>query len=208
MLPLPPRQHARQGTDRQGARGQRLQDRPRTHRRPARHDGADLPLRPRRRRAAADQECAGILRRRTARLFRGQHPTRIVQTVISLQCRNRLHRTLLTAMVQDLSTITAFIDGEPHPFEAGDTLLNFIDRHRGRGHVPTLCDAPQLEPYGACRVCSVEVALQRRWAAPRRRLLPHAARAGDAHLHRVAEDARSCAGTSSNSCSPTTRSTA
>lgn len=63
-------------------------------------------------------------------------------------------------MVQDLSTLTAFIDGEPHRFETGDTLLNFIDRHRGRGFVPTLCDAPQLEPYGACRVCSVEVALQ------------------------------------------------
>ncbi|MFO1482507.1 MAG: formate dehydrogenase subunit alpha [Verrucomicrobiaceae bacterium] len=63
-------------------------------------------------------------------------------------------------MVQDLSTLTAYIDGEPHRFEAGDTLLNFIDRHRGRGFVPTLCDAPQLEPYGACRVCSVEVALQ------------------------------------------------
>lgn len=63
-------------------------------------------------------------------------------------------------MVQDLSTLTAFIDGEPHRFENGETLLKFIDRHRGRGFVPTLCDAPQLEPYGACRVCSVEVALQ------------------------------------------------
>ncbi len=63
-------------------------------------------------------------------------------------------------MVQDLSTLTAFIDGEPYRFESGDTLLNYIDRHKGRGFVPTLCDAPQLEPYGACRVCSVEVALQ------------------------------------------------
>lgn len=63
-------------------------------------------------------------------------------------------------MVQDLSTLTAFIDGEPFRFESGDTLLNYIDRHKGRGFVPTLCDAPQLEPYGACRVCSVEVASQ------------------------------------------------
>ena len=61
-------------------------------------------------------------------------------------------------MVQDLATITAYIDGEAHHFEDGDTLLNFVDRHRGRGHVPTLCDAPQLKPYGACRVCSVEIA--------------------------------------------------
>ncbi len=63
-------------------------------------------------------------------------------------------------MVQDLTSLTAYIDDEPFLFNSGDTLLNFIDRHRGRGHVPTLCDAPQLEPYGACRVCSVEVALQ------------------------------------------------
>jgi len=63
-------------------------------------------------------------------------------------------------MVQDLSTITAFIDGAPHAIDPGDTVLRFVDRHRGRGHVPTLCDAPQLEPYGACRVCSVEVAVE------------------------------------------------
>ena len=61
-------------------------------------------------------------------------------------------------MVQDLATITASIDGVPQQFQSEDTLLNFIDRHRGRGHVPTLCDAPQLKPYGACRVCSVEIA--------------------------------------------------
>ena len=54
----------------------------------------------------------------------------------------------------------AWLDGTPHPVLPGDTILKFADRHRGRGHIPTLCDAPQLEPYGACRVCSVEVALQ------------------------------------------------
>ncbi len=54
---------------------------------------------------------------------------------------------------------TAYIDGHPCDIEEGDTLLTFFDRHRGRGFVPTLCDAPQLAPYGACRVCSVEVAL-------------------------------------------------
>ncbi len=52
----------------------------------------------------------------------------------------------------------AFIDGEPRAYEPNDTLLRFVDRHLGRGFVPTLCDAPQLDPYGACRVCSVEVA--------------------------------------------------
>jgi formate dehydrogenase major subunit len=49
-------------------------------------------------------------------------------------------------MVQDLSTLTAYLDDEPLRFQSGDTVLNFIDRHKGRGHVPTLCDAPQLSP--------------------------------------------------------------
>ena len=52
----------------------------------------------------------------------------------------------------------AYIDGEPLEYKSGETLLKFVDRHLGRGSVPTLCDAPQLEPYGACRVCSVEIA--------------------------------------------------
>jgi formate dehydrogenase major subunit len=30
----------------------------------------------------------------------------------------------------------------------------------GEQHVPTLCDAPNLDPFGACRVCSVDVALK------------------------------------------------
>ena len=63
-------------------------------------------------------------------------------------------------MIQLKTDQIAYIDGAPHEYEYGDTMLNFIDRHLGRGHVPTLCDAPQLEPYGACRVCSVEVALK------------------------------------------------
>ena len=57
------------------------------------------------------------------------------------------------------NSLIAYIDDIPHGFEVGDTLLKFVDRFKGRGHVPTLCDAPQLSPYGACRVCSVEVAL-------------------------------------------------
>jgi type II secretory pathway component GspD/PulD (secretin) len=56
MLPLPPRQHPRQGIDRQSPRRRRLQNRPRAADRPARHHGAHQPLRPRRRRAAADQK--------------------------------------------------------------------------------------------------------------------------------------------------------
>ena len=54
-------------------------------------------------------------------------------------------------MSEDISQLAAFIDGEPYFFQNGETVLNVVDRHRGRGHVPTLCDAPQLKPFGACR---------------------------------------------------------
>ncbi len=57
-------------------------------------------------------------------------------------------------------TTHAYLDGQLLAFQPGDTILKFVDRHKGRGFVPTLCDAPQLDPYGACRVCSVEVALK------------------------------------------------
>ena len=53
----------------------------------------------------------------------------------------------------------AFIDGQPFPIEKGETILKFINRYKEKGLVPTLCDAPNLEAFGSCRVCSVEVAL-------------------------------------------------
>ena len=54
----------------------------------------------------------------------------------------------------------AFIDGEVHDIRPGETILQFAKRHIGEDYIPTLCDDPRLKPHGACRVCSVEVALQ------------------------------------------------
>ncbi|MBK6730093.1 MAG: formate dehydrogenase subunit alpha [Bacteroidetes bacterium] len=54
----------------------------------------------------------------------------------------------------------SYIDGQPFEFVKGETILSFIRRNQGRELVPTLCDAPNLEPFGSCRVCSVEVALK------------------------------------------------
>jgi formate dehydrogenase major subunit len=53
----------------------------------------------------------------------------------------------------------AYIDNVPHEIQEGETILSFIKRNYGKELVPTLCDAPNLEPFGACRVCSVDVAL-------------------------------------------------
>jgi len=55
----------------------------------------------------------------------------------------------------------AYIDNKPFPLEQGETILSFIRKNVSKELVPTLCDAPNLEPFGSCRVCSVEVALQK-----------------------------------------------
>ena len=54
----------------------------------------------------------------------------------------------------------AYINNKPYPFNEGETMLSFLRRHQGKKSVPTLCDAPNLEPFGSCRVCSVDVALE------------------------------------------------
>lgn len=54
---------------------------------------------------------------------------------------------------------TAYINNIAHPFNSGETILSFVRRIEGEKLIPTLCDAPNLDPFGSCRVCSVDVAL-------------------------------------------------
>ncbi len=54
----------------------------------------------------------------------------------------------------------AYIDNKPYQIKDGETMLAFMKRHIGEKPVPTLCDAPNLDPFGSCRVCSVDVALE------------------------------------------------
>lgn len=54
----------------------------------------------------------------------------------------------------------AYINDKPFEIKTGETMLSFLRRHQGQKSVPTLCDAPNLDPYGSCRVCSVDVALE------------------------------------------------
>ena len=54
----------------------------------------------------------------------------------------------------------AYIDNQPFTIDEGETILSFIRRNKGENVVPTLCDSPNLDPFGSCRVCSVEVALE------------------------------------------------
>jgi formate dehydrogenase major subunit len=55
---------------------------------------------------------------------------------------------------------TAYIDNRAFKIEEGETILSYIRRYKDKNLVPTLCDAPNLDPFGSCRVCSVEVALE------------------------------------------------
>jgi formate dehydrogenase major subunit len=55
----------------------------------------------------------------------------------------------------------AYVDDQPYEIQDGDTILKLMRRHFGKDAVPTLCDAPNLDPFGSCRVCSVDVALSK-----------------------------------------------
>ena len=55
---------------------------------------------------------------------------------------------------------TAYIDNQAFEIQEGETMLAFVRRNKDKSLVPTLCDAPNLDPFGSCRVCSVEVALE------------------------------------------------
>ena len=59
-----------------------------------------------------------------------------------------------------IKTHLAYINDEAYEMHEGETILSFVRRNLGQDLVPTLCDAPNLEPFGSCRVCSVEVALE------------------------------------------------
>jgi formate dehydrogenase major subunit len=54
----------------------------------------------------------------------------------------------------------AYINNQPYEFNNDETILNFVKRVVSESIIPTLCDAPNLEAFGSCRVCSVEVALE------------------------------------------------
>jgi formate dehydrogenase major subunit len=54
----------------------------------------------------------------------------------------------------------AYIDDKPFVMQDGETVITFVRRYHGQSSVPTLCDAPNLDPFGACRICSVDVAME------------------------------------------------
>lgn len=65
------------------------------------------------------------------------------------------HGTTVLADTKNL----AYINGRAYQYKDGETVLGFVKRIEGEKLIPTLCDAPNLEAFGSCRVCSVEVAM-------------------------------------------------
>ncbi len=60
-----------------------------------------------------------------------------------------------------MSKITLTIDGQKIETEEGLTILQ-VAKKNGI-NIPTLCHHPALEPYGACRLCTVEV-IRKGWS--------------------------------------------
>ncbi|MEQ8323955.1 MAG: formate dehydrogenase subunit alpha [Vicingaceae bacterium] len=68
-------------------------------------------------------------------------------------------RELLTDKMKE--TMTAYINDQAFEFKEGESILEFVKRNDVHADIPTLCDAPNLKTFGSCRVCSVDVALEK-----------------------------------------------
>ena len=56
----------------------------------------------------------------------------------------------------------AFINNIAYDFIKGETILDFVRRiEENKNAIPTMCQDDRLENFGSCRVCSVEVALEK-----------------------------------------------
>ena len=43
----------------------------------------------------------------------------------------------------------AYINNEPFEITEGETILSFIRKHKNKNRIPTLCDTPNLDPFGS-----------------------------------------------------------
>ena len=67
----------------------------------------------------------------------------------------------ISQVKSNLGLKRAYINGKAHIIEEGETILSFVRRAEGsKDAIPTLCDAPNLDPFGSCRVCSVDVSME------------------------------------------------
>jgi NADH dehydrogenase/NADH:ubiquinone oxidoreductase subunit G len=58
---------------------------------------------------------------------------------------------------KDINAVHFTVDDKDITVSAGQTILEATQRLDGIGNIPTLCYHPAVKPYGACRLCTVEV---------------------------------------------------
>ena len=73
----------------------------------------------------------------------------------AIDAQRRVRRHVMSEPAVKTATLTMTIDGREVQAESGQTILEAA-KAKGIG-IPTLCDHPTVEAYGACRMCLVEV---------------------------------------------------
>jgi bidirectional [NiFe] hydrogenase diaphorase subunit len=58
---------------------------------------------------------------------------------------------------EGVNVVHLTVDDKAIAVSAGQTILEAVARMPGIGNIPALCYHPAVKPYGACRICTVEV---------------------------------------------------
>jgi len=61
------------------------------------------------------------------------------------------------AETADVNVVRLNVDGKDIAVSGGQTIFEALQRMPGIGEIPALCYSPSVRPYGACRLCTVEV---------------------------------------------------
>jgi bidirectional [NiFe] hydrogenase diaphorase subunit len=65
--------------------------------------------------------------------------------------------TIDVADADGVEAVQLTIDDKEIIVSAGQTILEAVQRIDGIANIPALCNHPAVKPYGACRICTVEV---------------------------------------------------
>jgi bidirectional [NiFe] hydrogenase diaphorase subunit len=58
---------------------------------------------------------------------------------------------------EGIGAVHLTVDDKEIAVSDGQTILEAVERRPGIGNIPALCHHPAVKPYGACRICTVEV---------------------------------------------------
>jgi len=58
---------------------------------------------------------------------------------------------------EGVNVVHLMVDDKEIAVSGGQTILEAVARMPGIGNIPALCYHPAVKPYGACRICTIEV---------------------------------------------------